>query len=333
MGRPISHALFVGLTAFAVTLPAGAEPLSELKSFAVFERLDLAQLAQGEARAVRGAPMETSRFLSTQIAWVAPGTPAQVAAAFRRWTPTRHGELRILLHQDGTNFGRLSQAPNNSAVQALVSATTGKSPELQLSKSEAARLPEANASIMSGAVAAFWSRVLSGRARAFAAGGSAAQPPYDYSAQAIRPGTELNGLLSEQPKIRKQFSGLLEATGIVRGRGSLKPDPYWELLSIDGKGVLALGASYSRPVAGGGVQGADVVYYASGGFYVALTLFQMWPVEIAGKPHTLVWRGDTISSAELAGLAGIERLAAESTMMKDVSRAVRLFRRDTEGSR
>ena len=89
----------------------------------------------------------------------------------------------------------------------------------------------------------------------------------------------------------------------------------------------------TRSAAGGSFQAADVLYYASGGYYVALTLYQMWPVELNGKPATLVWRGDMISSAELAGLAGVERLGSESAMIKDVSRAIRVFRRDTGGSR
>jgi hypothetical protein len=40
-----------------------------------------------------------------------------------------------------------------------------------------------------------------------------------------------------------------------------------------------------------------------------------------------------ISAASLASLHGVERLASESAMMKDISKAVTLFRRDTSGSR
>jgi hypothetical protein len=59
----------------------------------------------------------------------------------------------------------------------------------------------------------------------------------------------------------------------------------------------------------------------------------MWPVEVDGKASTLIWRGDMISSAELAGLAGVERMGSESAMIRDISRAVRLFRRDTGAAR
>ena len=59
----------------------------------------------------------------------------------------------------------------------------------------------------------------------------------------------------------------------------------------------------------------------------------MWPVDIGGKPSTLVWRGDFISSATIAGLHGIERVASESSMMRDISKAVTAFRRDIGGGR
>src|SRR5207244_4836360 len=134
-----------------------------------------------------------------------------------------------------------------------------------------------------------------------------------------RAGDELNGLLKQQEKIRHQFSSLLGATGIGRGGGSLSPELYWELLDVDDQGVVTLGASYNRAGAGGTYEAADVLYYASGGYYVALTLYHMWPINVDGKPSTLVWRGDMISSASLASLHGVEKLASESAMMKDIA--------------
>ena len=74
----------------------------------------------------------------------------------------------------------------------------------------------------------------------------AAEPPYDHSGPSVRASEEVNGFLREQEKIRRQFSGLLGATGIGRGAGSLRPELYWELLDADDQGVVTLGASYSR---------------------------------------------------------------------------------------
>ena len=104
---------------------------------------------------------------------------------------------------------------------------------------------------------------------------------------------------------------------------------YWELLSADEKGVLTLGAYSSRTGSGGTIQTANTLYYASGGYYAGIILHQLWPVQVEGRASTLVWRGDLISSASVASLRGIERIAAESTMIKDISRTVSFFRRDT----
>src|SRR5438132_10670058 len=186
---------------------------------------------------------------------------------------------------------------------------------------------------MPAPVATFWADVLTSRVKSFVSGGMSAEPPYDHAGPSIRASDEVNGLLREQEKIRGQFSGFLGATAIGHGAGSLRPELYWELLDVDDQGVVTLGASYNRAGASGTYQAADVLYYASGGYYAALTLYQMWPVNLGGKASTLIWRGDMISAASLASLHGVERLASESAMMKDISKAITLFRHDTSGER
>ena len=321
---------------------ARADAVSELASFSIFDKVDLSQLAKSDVKTAHGPPMGNPRFLSTQSCFVSTGSPAQQIEALRKWNPTKHRELKVFLHSDlpanptAANFSKLQNAPDNSSVRSLVSATQKLSPELQISKDEAKRFSSASgggSGAMPAAVAKFWSDVMAARTHSFSSGGTSAQPPYDHGGQTIRAGDELNGLLKQQEKIRHQFSSLLGATGIGRGAGSLNPELYWELLDVDDQGVVTLGASYNRAGAGGTYQAADVLYYASGGYYAALTLYQMWPVNLGGKASTLIWRGDMISAASLASLHGVERLASESAMMKDISKAVTLFRHDTSGER
>ena len=320
---------------------ARADAVSELASFSIFDKVDLAQLAKSDVKTAHGPPMGNPRFLSTQSCFVSTGSPAQQIEALRKWNPTQHRELKVFLHSDlpanptAANFSKLQNAPDNSSVRSLVSATQKLSPELQISKEEAKKFSSASggSGAMPAAVAKFWSDVMAARTHSFSSGGTSAQPPYDHGGQTIRAGDELNGLLKQQEKIRRQFSSLVGATGIGRGGGSLNPELYWELLDVDDQGVVTLGASYNRAGAGGTYQAADVLYYASGGYYAALTLYQMWPVNLGGKASTLIWRGDMISAASLGSLHGVERLASESAMMKDISKAVTLFRRDTSGGR
>mgnify|MGYP003693894501 CR=1 FL=1 len=103
-------------------------------------------------------------------------------------------------------FARLKSAPDNGPVRALANATAKMANELQLSREEAAKWKGGNGAL-SGAGGDFWIGVLAGRARAFSSGGTSAQPPYNHAGPAVRPGDELNGLLREQSKIRKQFAG------------------------------------------------------------------------------------------------------------------------------
>jgi hypothetical protein len=319
-----------------------ADAVSELASFSIFDKVDLAQLARSDVKTAHGPPMSNPRFLAVQSCYVAPGAPEQLISALRRWDPTRHRELKVFLHSDlpsnptAANFENLKNAPENGPVRAFVADTQKLSADLQISKDEAKKFSPGAAGgggAMPAPVAAFWTDVLLSRTKSFVSGGTSGQQPYDHSGKAIRASDELNGLLREQGKIQRQFSGLLGASGIGRGAGSLTPELYWELLDVDDHGVVTLGADYNRAGGGGRYQSADVLYYASGGYYVALTLYQMWPVTVDGKPSTLVWRGDMISAPSLASLHGVERLGSESVMMKQISKAVTLFRRDTSGSR
>jgi hypothetical protein len=317
---------FLALVALAIS-KAAADPAAEMASFSVFNNVNVAELAKGEPKVAHG-PAMSGHFISAQSCFVVAGVPARVSESLRQWNPARHSELKVMIHSDlsgspsAASFSRLSSAPDNGPVRALVAATQKLSPDLQISKEEEKRfaaVANATGAGMPAPIAAAWADVLSARARA----GRSSQPPYSHTGQNVRPSEELNALLSANDKVSHQFSGVLG------GRGEL----FWELLTADEQGVLTLGASYRRSGSNGTFQAADALFYASGGYYAGLTLYQMWPVDVGGRPATLVWRGDFISSAEVASLHGIERVASESVMMRDISKAISLFRRDTGAAR
>ncbi len=316
------------LLVFLLPVAGLADPVSELAGFSVFGRVDLVELARGGVKTAAGAPMNTPRYLSVQSTFVVPRPPGQVVQAMKQFDPTAHRELKVYLHSDlGGNpsvagFAKLQNPPDNSAVKALRAATEKMSPDLQVSRAEAQPWTPGKS------VFGFWTELLAKRAQQFARGGARAEAAYDHTSAAVAPGREISGLVRQQGTVNKQFGGFLEATGLLGGKSTLKPDLYWELLEVEDEGVLTLGASSTRGTAGGGFQIADGLYYASGGYYVALTLYQLWPVEVGGKPSTLVWRGDFISAASLGDLHGIERIASEGAMKKDITRAVTIFQRE-----
>ena len=312
-----------------------ADPVAELGAFSVFPKADLNKL-KNDVLTARGPAMSTAPDLSVQSCYVVPLPPAQTLAALQSWDASRHRELKIYVHGDlpatpsTASFDKLGSAPNNGTVRSLISKTQKMGPDVQVTNDEAKRfVPNGdNKGAFPPSVQTFWSSILAERAQSFAAGGAARQPSYDHTGQNVKPGEELSGLLSQQGKIRQQFAGFLNENGVLGGKGSLKKDLYFELIDVEDEGALTLGSFSSQPV-GSGFQAADVTYYASGGYYALLTLYQMWPVEVDGKPATLVWRGDLVSSASLASLHGIEKLASESAMMKDVGKTVKLFKGDT----
>ncbi|PYK69135.1 MAG: hypothetical protein DME45_03860 [Verrucomicrobia bacterium] len=200
---------------------ASADPVSELSGFSIFDKIDLAQLAKSDGKTAHGPPMSNSRFLSVQSIYVLPGAPAPHLEAMRNWNPSEHHEPKVFLHGDISGaitesvFARIKGAPDNGPVRALVNATAKMGNDLQLSREEAARW-KGGSPALSGAGGDFWIGVLAGRGRAFVSGGTSAEAPYDHAGPAVRAGEELNGLLREQSKIRKQFAGLLDNSGIGR---------------------------------------------------------------------------------------------------------------------
>ena len=174
-----------------------------------------------------GPPM-TGAFLSVQSCYVVSGSPARHLEALPQWSPTKHRELKVFLHGDlpaspsAVNFSKLKNAPDNSSVNSFVTATKDHSSDLQISKEEAKAVPggEIGGGAMPAAVVTFWSNLLAVRTRNFVSGGTVAQPQYNYGGETIRPNDEVNSLLKQQGKIRKQFSGLLGQTGIGQGAAS-----------------------------------------------------------------------------------------------------------------
>ena len=151
-------ALRLGLTT------ARADAVSDLASFSIFDKVDLAQLAKSDVKTAHGSPMSNPRFLAVQSCYVAPGSPSQQIEALRRWNPTSHRELKVFLHSDlplnptAANFEPLKNAPGSSSVRSFVTATQKLSPELQISRDEAKKFSVGAAGgggAMPAAVAAF----------------------------------------------------------------------------------------------------------------------------------------------------------------------------------
>src|SRR5258708_16387560 len=142
-GKPIVRIRCVprGLVALAGVLSlipiagprsACADPVSELASFSIFDKVDLAQLAKSEVKTAHGPPMKNSRFLAVQSCYVAPGSPAQQMEALRRWNPTKYHDLKVFLHSDissntcPANFVKFKNTPAIASARSIDVKTTSR---------------------------------------------------------------------------------------------------------------------------------------------------------------------------------------------------------------
>jgi hypothetical protein len=343
--RFLGTVLMVLAGALAPWLTANADPVTELRSLSVFKNADMAKLAAGDVLASQGPGMRFPRGGSAESAYIVRAPVKTTVGLIQQWHPTQHPELRVYVQEDVSarvspnDFQNLTSAPSNSSVKAFVEATEklpGDASKLQLSSADMKQYTAGGSpggGTIPAPVVAFWSQVLAQRAKSFVSGGLAAQPPYQTSGPNIVVADEVAHLLEERGNVRSQFSSLISSTAIGGGRGSLTPSLSWQLFHGGARGsvslaAVSLDAFYARPAADGW-QTADLGFYSSGGYYVAVTLHQLWPVQVAGSEATLIWRVDLVSSAALGGLRGAERLGSGAAMMREIQTNVRAFLKDT----
>ena len=305
-----------------------ADSAADLRLFSRFEDVIPEKLADGTILAQRGQTMSFRRGISVQTCFVVLNRdPQQTAKAFQNWDPSPHPETGVLIHRNLNHppvpgdFQELNLNPRNPAIRWLTEKTTNSPGDLQLSSTEMdqARKIKTAAPDKNAQVSAFWKNVLLGRAVRFFEKGYGGADSYRAGEELINPRSEMLNLLKEESSIRKRFHPILSET-LDLGDGQTSPLDtvfYWEILDVTGQAILNLGVIYLAETAGG-IQILDTQYYCSGTYHVSVILYQLWPVSIAGKPATLVWRGDFLSSASLGRTKGIERMAYGSAMLQEI---------------
>jgi hypothetical protein len=305
---------------------ARADAGSDLSKYSVFGGVDPGSLSGGKVLTARGPALNYPRDLTIQALYLVHAPVARTVELHRAWDPGRHSELKVYLHHDFSTHPALADfsqgLPGNSAVHKLADATS-RLPDmgdLQMSKAEAAGYQKSG-----GSMQAFWSQLLLHRATAFLQGGLSALPAYDSADGSARVSAEVSRLIGEQPRVRAAFAPIISHSPIAGGGQVL---PYWELFDVEGQGAFSLGATSSVQT-GDSAQMLDLQYYASGGYYAFITFYDFLPVTVDGKPATLVWRVDTISSLSLSDLSPFERMGSGAAMMKDIQRIINFFQKDS----
>jgi hypothetical protein len=323
---------------------AGAYPLEHLKTFSAFASVDPRSLQAGEILGEPGSLMKFPNGISAETCFLVPLPAAEAAKRLQLWDPSLRGTLKTLEFHPISNscsiadFQNLILKPDIRAQRWLLEKTVaplGRNSELNLTRDEARQLGDSvKASHDPPTVSAGWSRILLGRALEFQRHGFADMPPYELSGQTVQPAAQLRAMATERPSVAREFASLLRQCGVLEDKGAATIEPfyYWALYEANHHATLTLGALYLLPLSDR-FQLLDAEYYVSGTYYTFITLYDVWPVQGAGKAGALVWRGDFFSAPTLAYTQGVERLAYGAFMLQEVKKTIRSFQHEVLNSR
>ena len=236
--------------------------------------------------AAKGPVLKFERGLSAETCFLVRTPIEKAIGILKSWTPVGHPSLNVAAH------GAVSHPPTGHDFQKL--------------GMQGARLPEAPEKTADRA--GYWTALLRKQAVDFQSGGLEALAPYSAAdGKSIAGKDEAAQLLQELPKLKRYFAPILKSSGI----GSRPSDAacYWEFVAEEDNPSLILGAVTTTP-ANGGWQALDLQYYASSGFIVGMTFYQLWPIRVGGTDCTLVWRCNAVSAPEVATLGEVERRMA-----------------------
>ena len=331
--------LFWSCCTLCMAVPArGADPLTSVKQFSDFPKIDLKRLQEGEILAQRGPLMNFPNGISAQLCFVVPVPPAETAKRLQSWDSTRCESLKVYASQglkkpsQFQDFNALRLDPRHRPVKWLLDkalATTPTKSELNLTRIEAYQLAGClKKDSNPGTAGSCWSSLLLERATAFQRNGLAGMLPYEMGEESVSPAAQLRSMLQEQPRIMGEFAPILQRAGFQNNGPDappLTPYYYWSMFDADHHATLTLGALYELLI-GDHYQMLDLCYYVSGNFYTAVTLYEIWPIRDGDKTASLVWRGDFFAAPLLRFTKGVERIAYGAIMIQEIKKEISCFR-------
>ena len=292
-----------------------AEPADAFRGWSAFERIDLAKLAKGKVVTEGNSSMNFARGISVQAVYVV-AAPLDVASrVLLASDPTKHKELEVYQHRQFQNereaeFDKLKLDPKLSAVRNLLEALKTRD-GLHLSSDESARLPKAATPddaqrFFAGILRERWGRLVQ-------------RGEFDMRG-------EIQSLLGDERRIAGHFAALLAP--LTQPAAPHAPAAYyWNLSNVNKIATLELGAVHTRTEEG--VRHVlELTCYASSGYLASLTLYELVPIALAGRPATLVWQGCLVSSEQLAGALGLKKPIAVRLMAGDLEDSIHFFQRD-----
>jgi hypothetical protein len=310
------------------------EPLEELHSLAQLSSIDLAALKRGQVIVERRPNGDFPRGVSLESCYFLQVPLTVVGEALLHWDPVSHKQLEI------HHYGEFSMPPAPDALKALrlspgapddnwlltrtAEVGRGSAPtELHLTTQETELLRQKSAD-----PSAAWQQILRERAEALARGGLSAVAPYGVD-NSISPASEFRGLLTLAPKAAQHFRQITKARPISPGgTPASEAVGYWEMAKVRDHTTLQLGVFAAQKEATSW-QLINCMYYPSDTYFMAVDLFQLWPVD----GGTLVWQVGFVSAPFRSYLGGVDRYVAGKQMIQETIDTIKAFRADVEKRR
>jgi len=310
---------------------APADPLNELRSLSQLPSIDLAALKRGQIVVEKATAGDFPHGIHLESCYFIHAPMNIVGDKLLHWNPVPHKELEVRSYHEFSlppatdAFQALRLNPSipddNWLLQQTAKIAQGAAPNtLHLTNEEAGLLRE-----KSRDPSAAWQEILRQRATALARGGLAAVGPYP-AGSSISPASELRGLLSLAPKAARHFQSVTRSHPIFAGgKPASEAVGYWEATKVRDHTTLQLGvfAAQKSPESW---QLIDCVYYPTDTYFMALDLFQLWPVD----GGTLAWQVGFVSAPFRSYLGGIDRFVAGKQLTQETIDTIKAFRADVE---
>jgi hypothetical protein len=323
----------VGVLALGGVSPAWTQDaVGQIQKYSGLKKVDLSRLAAGEVEGSRIPAQGSDLSISVESLFAVPLEPARVVELMEDSVSATTVAASDTLDVEGhhpvsvparlEDFSSLQISPDEGGGRALIKhSATGSG--LNLNAAEAELLAKAEGP---EALEKTWRKILLDRALAFQSRGWVGSPPYEFKGRQFSMHQEMVRLLKSRPELLACFKDTIGAAMTAQLLPEMKvPGYYWEVSKIQGDRTFTLGAIFSRRRDGGVYQVAEPTFYVSGKYFTSLILYEIHPVTIEGKPHSLVWRGDFIITPSMNFMKGVERIAAENITLLEVRKSVKSF--------
>jgi hypothetical protein len=299
--------------ALAATVTPAQDRWKEASSFSGIDLSPPQALANGAINCSRVPISGSTLNIGTESNYLLPLPPDQAAGIIHR------------VENNSTEIDNLISkpvSPENFNKLTVTDSSLKNTKSLNFSGAEKQQLTAVFQSGSTDQINTLWRTLLLNRCASFQANGLIKAEPYDFGNTSFQPAPELVGLLKQRSPVLKRFVNIMDEIMTGKPVASEPVIHYWQNEKIQGNQNLGLGSIHTQKTATG-YQLADITYYSASSYFISITLYEFWPVQVNGENQTYVWRGDYVISPSIGYTKGIERMAAENIMILEVKSAIR----------